>query len=142
MPFVWRWTAMSESNKELLEEVDDAIKVFLSWYRAWFFVYISLVVLTILLPGLAAMGIFTDLTNRLLAGAGALLVAVSSALKPHEYATAFDAGGQLAWKTGISLVAGTIDKETAAKELRRAIDLTTFKYGPAGAIRNPRQNSN
>ena len=56
------------------------------------------------------------------------MAALSHALKPHEYATGYDAGLQLAWKTRIAFIAEAIDAAAAAKDIRRAIDLTTFQY--------------
>jgi hypothetical protein len=132
---------MSENQNSLLEQADDVTRINLWWgYVPWFAVYLLLLAVTVVGPGLAAVGFFTDpMTNKWLAGAGALAAALSHALRPHEYATAYDASVQLAWKTHISLVAGIISTEAAANELRQAIDLTTFKYGPAGGIRNQRQ---
>jgi hypothetical protein len=61
-------------------------------------IYLVLGILSIDLPGLAAMTLFESKTNQALAGAGALAAAVFGFLKPHEYATGFDNAAQIAWQ--------------------------------------------
>jgi hypothetical protein len=117
---------MPESREAVLKEINKAISM-LSWgYYVWFFIYVVMVILTVGLPGVAAL--LSDPLSRYFAGCAAIVAAVSHALKPHEYATGFDVGLQLAWKTRISFVAGGINAADAAKDIRRAIDLTTFRY--------------
>ncbi len=120
---------MPDNRTTMLAEIDDAIRVMQWGYFVWFGVYAVFVVLTVGLPGVAAMGLFGDWHDKMLAGAGALVAALLHALKPHEYATGYDAGVQLAWKTRIALVGGSIDEVAASREVAKAIDMTTFKYG-------------
>ena len=99
-------------------------------YGVWITIYIILGILSVSLPGLAAMDVFeSPKTNKILAGTGALVAAIVAFLKPHEYATGFDAACQLAWKTRNDFQLGAIDNVGVAKQLGRALDLTTFRYG-------------
>ena len=121
---------MAENNDATLREINSAISV-MSWgYYFWFAVYFLMVILTVGLPGLAAIITNDPETSRYLAGGGALAAAMTHALKPHEYATGFDAGLQLLWKTRVALITGAIDAINASSALSKAIDLTTFRYSP------------
>jgi hypothetical protein len=123
-----RMVQMSDENNQLLSEIDGVIKVMQWGYYTWFGVYLLFVILTAGLPLIAALGVFGNWWGRVLAGAGTLAVALLHAIKPNEYASAYDAGVQLAWKTRVALLAGRIDKASAGENLERAIDLTTFRY--------------
>jgi hypothetical protein len=68
------------------------------------------------------------------AGAGALFAALLHAIKPHQYATGYDAALQLAWKTRIALHAGEISEVAASKQIAKAIDMTTFRYATQSAM--------
>ncbi len=50
-------------------------------------------------------------------------------LKPHEYATAFDAGKQEALKAQLAYSLGQLNDAEVSVALGRAVDVTTFKYG-------------
>lgn len=98
-------------------------------YYGWFAVYVGLGVTAVLLPGLAAVGIGSPETQRRLAAAAALVAATFAFLKPHEYATGFDAGKRLVWQTEIAWRLGTIDEAEVARRLEEAVAVTTFRYG-------------
>jgi hypothetical protein len=108
---------------------EGVIKFMQLGYAAWMAAYLILGILSIGLPGLAAMGLFGAKTNQALAGAGALVAAIFTFLKPHEYATGFDNAAQLAWKTLNDFQLGAIDNVDVAKQLGHALALTTFRYG-------------
>jgi hypothetical protein len=98
-------------------------------YYFWFAIYIILGVATIALPGIAAMGFADPTITKLLAGSGALASAVFAFLKPHEYATAYDAAATAAWKAALRARMGQLPDADALKILSDAIDKTMFKYG-------------
>src|SRR5262245_1793625 len=122
---------MSDKQSDPISDQIEKVLRTLKWgYHVWFWVYAILLLLSVGLPGIAAMGIFENVADiKTLAGAGALSGAVSHALKPHEYATAYDAGVQVAWKTRVSWIAKTLDANGVARNLGMAIDHITFKYG-------------
>lgn len=102
----------------------------MSWsYYAWFAIYVGLGMIGVVLPGLAALGVGGPDVSRRFAAAAALVAATYTFLKPHEYATGFDAGKQLAWQTKIAWELGTIDDAEVARRLEAAVAVTTFKYG-------------
>lgn len=119
---------MSDKNSTLAE-INTGIRIMRFGYYAWFVVHVVLGIATVVLPGLAAMAVFDDVITRWLAGAGALVGAVVSFLRPYEYATGYDAGLQRAWRARILLTCDSIDVPTAGRELAKAVDLTTFRYG-------------
>ena len=125
---------MPDNRDAVLKEIDDAIRIMQWGYSVWFGAYAVFAILTVGLPGIAAMGLFGDWHDKVLAGTGALFAALLHALKPHEYATGYDAGVQLAWKTRVALVGGLIDEPAASRDIGKAIDLTTFKYGAPSSI--------
>jgi|SRR5262245_24508970 hypothetical protein len=130
---------MSDKQSDPISDSIENVLRTLQWgYYVWFFIYVILLLLSVGLPGIAAMGIFAGVVEvKTLAGAGALSAAVNHALRPQEYATAYDAGVQLAWKTRVSWIAKTLDPEGVARDLKKAIDRTTFKYGQPRSIDQP-----
>jgi hypothetical protein len=100
-------------------------------YFAWFAVYVLLGGLSVALPALAAIDIWNRGVGQMLAGGGALTSAVFAFLKPHEYATGYDNATQSVWKTLVSYKLSQIDTKTVNSELRKAMDITSYKYGGA-----------
>jgi hypothetical protein len=97
-------------------------------YSFWAFMYIGLGLLTVVLPILItvkAFGTYQDYIPPLTA----IVAAAFAFLKPHEYATGYDAGKQEAWKTQIAYRLGQMNEAEVSVALGRAIDVTTFKYG-------------
>lgn len=117
-------TDIDPVKKEILEAIWELQK----GYYIWFSVYIVFLVAGVLFPGIAAMGVLPDPGTKIFAGIGTLFIALTHALKPHEYATAYDAGVQLCWKVEVAYVAKTMDDKAVSEALQRAIDMTTFKY--------------
>jgi len=87
------------------------------------------------LPGVAATQFVEPSTAKLLAGLGALAGAIFAFLKPHEYATAYDAAATAAWKAAVSARLGQLSEADAAIVLGQAIDKTMFKYGNLPIVR-------
>ena len=112
----------------LHDELDNATRVLKAGYYVWFLVFLGFTILTVGLPLMAALDLFQSETNRLLAGSGALAAALANAIKPHEYATAFDVALQSIWKTRVLFVGGNLDEGDVSLEIAKAIDLTTFRY--------------
>jgi hypothetical protein len=116
-------------NNDIPKIIESTLRVMQMGYYFWFIVYVALGVLSVILPGLAAIGLWSGDTSKYLAGAGALAAAVFAFLRPHEYASGFDAATQAVWKTQIAHDLGQIGEKEISEELRRAVEITTFKYG-------------
>jgi hypothetical protein len=86
------------STKEL-EVIHKVLKIQQVGFYFWTVVYYGLGFLSIILPGVAAMGLYEGKVNQAFAGCGALAAALLGFLKAHELATGFDAAVQLAWIT-------------------------------------------
>lgn len=108
--------------------IESVVRRMTTYYLLWGFVYITLGLATVILPILITVGV-SDEALQILAPLTAIVAAVFAFLKPHEYATGFDAGKQEAWKTQIAYSLGQMDDAEVAAALGRAIDVTTFKYG-------------
>jgi len=119
---------MTSHEWTLQDEFKNAGRVLQWGYYVWFCVFVVATLAAIGLPGLAALGLFGPDTDRIIAGCGALAVALIQAIKPHEYATAYDVALQRVWKARVLFVGGNLDASAAAKEIGAAIDLTTFRY--------------
>lgn len=118
-----------DQAEKTLSDIDDAIRVMQGGYYLWFAIHIILGSLSIILPGIAAIGFFDEIAAKFLAAGGALSAALVQFLKPHEYATGYDLAVQLAWKTHIAFNSRTIDTNIAIEQINKAIDATTFRYG-------------
>lgn len=130
---------MPDISISVLHELEVNEERMNNGYTLWYRIYVIFVILTVGLPAVAAIGLFhapiagcSPTIDNILAGAGALFAALSHAIKPHEFATGFDAGLQRIWKARIRYVAGAIDEQSAAEEIGKAIDLVTFRYGGKG----------
>jgi hypothetical protein len=118
----------SPFNREVaLKEINNGVTILARGYFVWYGIYVFMVITSVGLPGIAALS--TEGEAKYLAGVAAIFAGIMHALKPHEIASGYDAGLQMAWKAQASLRSGTIDVPTALTEFRQAIDLTTFKYG-------------
>lgn len=116
-------------DPQTAELIDSTLRHMARSYYAWYFIFIVLGVTGVLLPGLAALGVGGPDMSRRLAAAAALVAATFAFVKPHEYATGFDAGKQIVWQTQIAYTLGTIDTEEVSRRLQQAVEVTTFRYG-------------
>ena len=112
-----------------LRTVNSYLRLMIVGYYWWYFVYLVLGLGSIVLPGLAVMKWPSAEAVPWMAGAGSLAAAMFGFLKPHEYATGFDAATQTLLKVKASLQLGKPGEEGVVAEIHRAIDYTTFKYG-------------
>lgn len=119
---------MTSRGWTLQDEFENAGWVLRRGYYIWFCVFVVATLAAVGLPGLAALGLFGADTDRIIAGCGALAVALIQAIKPHEYATAYDIALQRVWKARVLFVGGSLDAGAASREIGEAIDLTTFRY--------------
>ena len=109
--------------------IDSVVRRMSTFYAFWGILYITLGLLTVLLPILITVDAFGEGVQKILPPLTAIVAAGFAFLKPHEYATAYDAGKQEAWKTQIAYSLGQMDDADVSAALGRAIDVTTFKYG-------------
>ncbi len=114
-----------ESTQQI---IDDLARRMHTRYLFWGFVYVTLGLLSVILPILITVGALSDY-QHILPPLAAIVAAAFAFLKPHEYATGFDAGTQEAWKTQIAYSLGQLNDAEVSASLGRAIDVTTFKYG-------------
>lgn len=120
---------MDEKDSVILRELDNASHKITAGYYTWFAIHVILIVLTVGLPAIASMGIFDGVWNKVLAGSAAITAAITHAVRPHEYATAYDAGIRVIWSTRVSFLVKSIDATAASEEIRKAIEIITFRYG-------------
>jgi hypothetical protein len=122
-------------EKQTTEEIIESVVRRMSLcYYFWGFIYVALGLLTVILPILITVDAFGE-GAWFLAPLTAIVAAIFAFLKPHEYATGYDAGTQEAWKTQIAYRIGQLNDAEVSAGLGRAIDITTFKYG--GKIQEP-----
>jgi hypothetical protein len=116
-------------DPQTAELIETTLRHMSRSYYAWYFIYIVLGVVGVMLPGLAALGVGGPDVSRRLAAAAALVAATFAFVKPHEYATGFDAAKQITWQTQIAYSLGTIDTAEVSRRLEQAVEVTTFRYG-------------
>jgi hypothetical protein len=98
------------------------------FYYLWFIIYLALGLATIILPGLAAMGIDFGVANgeKYIAGSGALAAAMFGFLKPNDYAAAFDAA--IAEIRSLRTRFDSLPPEATNNRLDVIFNLMAFKY--------------
>jgi hypothetical protein len=121
-------TAPADARPGISAEIDRLRRTLRWGYHFWYLLYLLFGGIAVLLPALAATGIWGDETTRLLAGFGAAWVALFTFLRPYEYASGFDKALQLVKKTKIAFDLGTIDAKEVQRRLHDALDMTTFDY--------------
>lgn len=116
-------------QKETTQQIiDNLARRMHTLYLFWGFVYVTLGLLSVILPILITVGALAEY-QHILPPLTAVVAAAFAFLKPHEYATGYDAGTQEAWKTQIAYSLGQLNDAEVSASLGRAIDVTTFKYG-------------
>ena len=116
-------------NKEHTQQViDQGVRRMSTFHALWGFTYVALGLLSVILPILITVGALSAY-QHILPPLTAIVAAAFAFLKPHEYATGYDAGKQEAWKTQIAYSLGQMNDAEVSAALGRAIDVTTFKYG-------------
>jgi hypothetical protein len=119
-----------------LQIIDRVARRMHTLYLFWGFLYVTLGLLSVILPILITVGALADY-QHILPPLTAVVAAAFAFLKPHEYATGYDAGTQEAWKTRIAYSLGQLNDAEVSASLGRAIDVTTFKYGGNADNRAP-----
>lgn len=120
---------MSDASADTpLAVIQNTLRIVACGYYFWFILYVILGIASVALPSAIAADIWPG-SARIIAGCGALCGAVLAFLKPHEYATAYDAALTELWKLEVKARLGNLTDAEAADGVERAIAKTAFKYG-------------
>ena len=111
-----------------LDVTASTLSVMARGYYFWFILYFVLGAICIALPLAITADIWPDCAKKI-AAAAAFASAIFTFLRPHEFATAYDAAATSVWKAKVRARLGQLTEAEAAAILQDAIDKTTFKYG-------------
>ena len=114
-----------EQQQQLIDETFGTLR---RGYYLWYLGYIVLGISSIVLPALAAIGVWPQAVGQILAGAGAVVSAVFVFLKPNEYASGFNEAKQRVWRAKIGYSLGTLDEHGVDKEISEALKIITYRY--------------
>ena len=117
-----------EENETSLQVASYTLGTMVTGYYFWFIVYVLLGIMSVALPGAAAL-LHDPEQARISAGLGAISAAVFAFLRPNELASAYDAAATVAWKAKVRARLGQLTREEAATILNEAIDRAGLKYG-------------